>query len=728
MDFTAESLLSRAAHELSPRADELIHEVEQCLRREVPELWDEPDIARMTGDNVAEHVHALLLGIEHDVDLRRIDPPAADAKRARRLAQHGKPVTTLLRAVRLAQGVILDQVLEELPRLTTDAQTISGAARKLITLATEYTDRTSETGVLAFQDERDRQVQWRLAVVNEASMRVGTTLDTARTAQELADLATECLADAVTVDLLDTLSGDEPSALGTRMVRRVVQRSVTDGLPGTIYLEADADEPLVPPEQQLHRYPGGSPQAQALVTGQPSRLHPAPSTSMLLIPLCARGSTLGVAQFLRHRPEAYGDEDLLLAQEIAARAAVAVDNARRYTHARATALALQRSLLPRGTPEQSAVDVASRYQPAAAQLGVGGDWYDVIPLSGARVALVVGDVVGHGIQAAATMGRLRTAVRTLADIDLPPDELLTHLDDVVIRLSAEVSSEATTETDTEAAGGLGATCLYAVYDPVTGCCALARAGHVPPVVMARDGTAGILELPAGPPLGVGGLPFETVEIDLPEGSLIALYTDGLVEGLDHDVEAGITRLCHALAQSSTSLEASCDALLETLLPAVRPHDDVALLLARTHVLGDGQVATWDVDADPAEVARARACVREQLSTWGLQELASTAELVVSELVTNAIRYGRPPIQLRLLRDRTLMCEVADAGSTTPHLRRARVFDEGGRGLFLVAQLAERWGTRHARRGKTVWAECGPGAPELFSEAAALGLDSVPGAL
>ncbi|MEV5787733.1 SpoIIE family protein phosphatase [Streptomyces sp. NPDC052287] len=727
MDSTADSLLSRAAHELSPRADELIHDVVQCLRREVPELCDEPGIARMTGDNVAEHVAALLLGIEqgveHSVEPRRIDPPAADAERARRLAQHGKPVTALLRAVRLAQGLILDRLLEELPRLTSDAETISVATRKLIALATEYTDRTSETGVLAFQDERDRQVQWRLSVVNEASVRVGTTLDIARTAQELADLACERFADAVTVDLLDTSSGDEPPAMGTLVVRRVAQRSVTDGYAGASY-----GEPLIPP-QQLHRYPDGSPQARALVTGQPSRHHRGPSASTLLVPLCARGTTLGVAQFFRHHDhDAYGDEDLLLAQEIAARAAVAVDNARRYTHARDTALALQRSLLPHGTPEQSAVEVASRYLPAASQLGVGGDWYDVIPLSGARVALVVGDVVGHGIRAAATMGRLRTAVRTLADIDLPPDELLTHLDDVVIRLSAEVSSEATAETDPEATGDIGATCLYAVYDPVACCCTLATAGHVPPVVVTRDGTADIIELPVGPPLGLGGLPFETAEIDLPEGSLIALCTDGLVEALDHDIEAGLARLCQALAQSSASLEASCDALLEVLLPADRPCDDVALLLARTHALGDCQVATWDVDPDPAEVARVRASVSEQLTTWGLEELDFTAELVVSELVTNAIRYGRPPIQLRLIHDRTLMCEVADAGSTTPHLRRARVFDEGGRGLFLVAQLTEHWGTRHARGGKTVWAECALGAPELFAGAAAVEAESIPGAV
>ncbi|WP_326827975.1 MULTISPECIES: ATP-binding SpoIIE family protein phosphatase [unclassified Streptomyces] len=721
MDFTADSLLSRAAHELSPRADELIRDVEQCLRREVPELWDEPDIAQMTRENVAEHVIALLFGIEHGVEPRRIAQPAADAERARRLAQRGKPVTAMMRSAPLAHGRVLDRLLEELPRLSNDAESINAAARKLIALSIQYMDRTSETGVLAFQEERDRRVQWRLSVVNEASVRVGTTLDIARTAQELADLATEHLADAVTVDLLDTSSGDAPPAKDTLVVRRVVQRSVMDGYPETTCLEAICGESPVP-LQQLHRYPDGSPPARALVTGQPSRHHIGPSASMLLVPLCARGTTLGVAHFFRHhKPDAYGDEDLLLAQEIAARAAVAIDNARRYTHARATALTLQRSLLPHGTPAQSAVEVACRYLPAATNLGVGGDWYDVIQLSGARVALVVGDVVGHGIHAAATMGRLRTAVRTLADIDLPPDELLTHLDDVVIRLSSEVSAQ----TDTESAGDIGATCLYAVYDPVAGCCSLARAGHVLPTVMTRDGTADILELPAGPPLGLGGLPFESAEIDLPEGSLIALYTDGLIEALDHDIEAGLTRLRQALAQSSTSLEATCDTVLEALLPADRPHDDVALLLARTHTLGDSQVATWDVDADPAEVARVRASVSEQLTTWGLAELDFTTELVVSELVTNAIRYGRPPIQLRLIHDRTLMCEVADAGNTTPHLRRARAFDEGGRGLFLVAQLAEHWGTRHARRGKTVWAECATGTPELFSDAAALDVEGLP---
>ncbi|MET7727344.1 SpoIIE family protein phosphatase [Streptomyces mirabilis] len=715
MDVTADSLVSRAAHEVGLSADRLIADVERCLRREVPELSKDPEIARMTSENIAEHIAGALGGLEHGIELSRIDPPGADVERARRLARRGISLSAMLRAHRLAQGIALDRLLEELPRLTSDAELISTAARKLIAATTGYVDRTSEQGVMALQEERDLRLRWRLAIVNEAGLRIGTTLDISRTTQELADLATEHFADLATVDLLDSaLHGHDTPEEKPLLLRRVAERSVTEDWPEAIITR-----------QELHTYPYGSPPDRALTTGQPSRhdldgaldrspVNPGPGRgvaahqthSTLVVPLRARGTVLGVAQFSRHRnPSFYDDEDMLLAQEIAARAAVAVDNARRYTHARATALSLQRSLLPPCMPRQSAVEVACRYLPAGAEAGVGGDWYDVIPLSGARVALVVGDVVGHGIHAAATMGRLRTAVRTLADIDLPPDELLTHLDDVVLRLSAEVSADSDTEADSdiEADGDIGATCLYAVYDPVSSCCTLARAGHVLPTVVTRDGSVDILGLPPGPPLGLGGLPFEAVEVDLPEGSLLALYTDGLIEARDHDIDAGLTLLRQALAQPTASLEATCDTVLASLLRA-RPDDDVALLLARTHVLGSRQVASWDLAADPAAVAGARSRASQQLSTWGLEDLDFTAELVVSELVTNAIRYGRPPIQLRLIHDRALLCEVSDASSTTPHQRRARTYDEGGRGLLLVAQLTERWGTRHARHGKTVWAE------------------------
>ncbi|MGW5640528.1 ATP-binding SpoIIE family protein phosphatase, partial [Streptomyces sp. NPDC003832] len=644
-----------------------------------------PEIARKTADNITEHITGVLSGLEHGNDPDTIALPPTDLEHSRRLARHGTGVTAILRAQRLAESVVLDAMLAELPKLTDDPELISATARRMTATATAYVDRSSAQGVAAFQEERDRRLRWRLSVVNEAGIRIGTTLDIARTTQELADLATDHFADGVTVDLLDSVV-DGTTPTDPPVLRRMADRAAE----GDLEPEFEA--------QQRHICPPESPSAHALVTGHPSR---AQDGSGLVVPLTARGTTLGVARFLRNgHQEVFDDDDLLLAQEIAARAAVAVDNARRYTHARATALSLQRSLLPQGTADHSAVDVAARYLPAGDRAGVGGDWYDVIPLSGARVALVVGDVVGHGIHAAATMGRLRTAVRTIADFDLPPDELLTHLDDVVIRLAADAAKD----PEAPATGDLGATCLYAVYDPVTARCSLARAGHVPPAVVTGDGTVQILDLPPGPPLGVGGLPFEAVDLDLLEGSLLALYTKGLVEARGHDTEAGLALLRQALARPADVLEETCDHVLRTLLPDGRPHGDVALLLARTRTLGDRQVAAWDLDADPAAVSRARANAARQLTTWGLQELDFTTELVVSELVTNAIRYGRPPIRLRLIHDGALMCEVSDAGSTTPHLRRADTYDEGGRGLLLVAQLAEHWGTRHARQGKTVWAE------------------------
>jgi serine phosphatase RsbU (regulator of sigma subunit)/anti-sigma regulatory factor (Ser/Thr protein kinase) len=422
---------------------------------------------------------------------------------------------------------------------------------------------------------------------------------------------------------------------------------------------------------------------------------------MMVVPLRARGTALGLAIFCRHRTaDPFGEDDLWLAEELAARSAVCVDNARRYTRERATALALQRSLLPRHTPRQAAVEVASRYLPADSRAGIGGDWFDVIPLSGTRVALVVGDVVGHGVQASATMGRLRAAVRTLADVDMPPDELLTHLDDLVLRLDREDGQQTGEWLDS---GDTGATCLYAVYDPVSRHCTLARAGHPAPAIVHPDHTVTFPELPAGPPLGLGGLPFESAELEMPDGSLIALFTDGLIESGGRDIDSALADLGRALT-STGSLDQICDDVLDTLLSGPS-QDDIALLLARTRSLDASQVASWELPADPAIVAQARKTAVDQLTSWGLEEASFVTELVVSELVTNAIRYGLPPIRLRLIHGTDcLICEVSDASSTAPHLRRARVFDEGGRGLMLVAQLAQRWGTRHTPHGKTIWTE------------------------
>lgn len=325
----------------------------------------------------------------------------------------------------------------------------------------------------------------------------------------------------------------------------------------------------------------------------------------------------------------------------------------------------------------------------------------MIPLPGARVGLVVGDVVGHGLTAAATMGRLRTAVRTLADIDLPPEELLTHLDDIVSN---------TADTDAAPAFGLdavacdvGATCLYAAYDPVVGICTLASAGHLPPIMMSPQGKAHSVEVPVGPPLGLSSLPFESTEIAVPEGSVLALFTDGLIETRDQDIDARLEQLRGLLEQPCESLDELGDGILDALLVPERS-DDVALLLARTRVLDRTQVGRWDIPADPSVVADVRRSVCERLSEWELEESAFSAELIVSELVTNAIRYGGGSIRLQLIKDDTLIYEVWDGSTTTPHLRRAQPSDEGGRGLFLVAQLTQRWGTRYTREGKVVWAE------------------------
>jgi serine phosphatase RsbU (regulator of sigma subunit) len=705
VEVNASSLVSDAAREVGRRADQLIRDVQSSLRREFPDQWDDPEIAGMGAQGVADHVFAALADFAVDDGTKRTAALSAEVERAYRLARLEIPVSVLLRSLRIGLDVVVDRMLEQLPRLTDEPELVAGAARRLLSTVSEYADLVSEHVIAAYQEERERWLRGRLSILNDASVRIGTTLDIDRTTRELAEFGTDGFADAVTVDLLDSmLRGHGLAASGPLTVRTITRRSI----------QRDDPSPTAGPPR-LRTIAGGSPQARAL-----TECRAALSASTLVVPLRARESTVGVATFTRNAASGlFNDDDLVLAQEIASRAATAIDNARRYTHARAAALTLQRSLLPVRTAEQPAVQVACRYLPANLEAGVGGDWYDLIPLSGARVALVVGDVVGHGIHAAAAMGRLRTAVHTLADIDLPPDELLTHLDDVVLRLSAETSADAGIDTT----GYIGATCLYAVYDPVSRRCSLARAGHVPPVAVLRDHDPELIDLPAGPPLGLGGLPFEAAEVELPEGSILALYTDGLVEGRDRDIEDGLALLRETLARPAASLEDTCDSVLEALLPD-QPSDDVALLLVRTRALGAAQVADWGIDSDAAVVSQVRANVARQLESWGVEEFGFTAELVVSELVTNAIRYGRAPIRLRLILPErvqepggpgvALICEVSDTSNTTPLLRRARSFDEGGRGLLLVAQLSASWGTRHTRQGKTVWAELNESGESMAS--------------
>ncbi|MEU1520326.1 SpoIIE family protein phosphatase [Streptomyces sp. NPDC005811] len=573
----------------------------------------------------------------------------------------------------------------------------------------------SGAGGDASEQVRARQ---RLSVLNEAGVRIGTTLDVGHTADELAEVGTDHFADFVVVDLLDSvLSGGEAErvpSVGGLLFRRAAQRSVLPGCPEAVV-----------PIGVLHSYHAESPPGRALAagralrepvdyrtlgmwaTGSPERARSIRTHgihSMMVVPLRARGVTLGLALFCRHRTqEPFEEDDLRLAEELGARAAVWVDNARRYTRERAIALALQESLLPDCSSRQTGVETAFRYLPSDPGVGIGGDWFDVIPLSGARVALVVGDVVGHGIEASATMGRLCTAVRTLADVDLAPDELLTQLDDLVLRLDRQAMTEGAAQNwKGDGLGEVGATCLYAIYDPVSRRCSMARAGHPEPALVTRDGAVRFLDLPAGPPLGLGGLPFEVAEFELPAGSVLAFYTDGLLAGRDLDEGRDVLRDL-LVGSPARPLEDTCDRAVHALLPDRRA-DDAALLLVRTQQLSADQVVTWELPAEPRAAARARDLACEKLADWRLDDAAFAAELIVSELVTNAIRYGRPPIHLRLIRDATLVCEVSDASSTAPHLRRARVFDEGGRGLFIVAQLTQRWGSRHTYSGKTIWAE------------------------
>ncbi|WP_404815618.1 SpoIIE family protein phosphatase [Streptomyces thermolineatus] len=632
--------------------------------------------------------------------------------------------------------------------------------------ARDESDRVCAVTAWGLDMSEEYWARRRLVLLNEASRSIGLTLDMVRTTEELAEVVVPRFADHVRVELLESLFGngelrDGPAADPVRL-RRTAQRSAggdgpadgragADGRPGPDGARGPArpgpegaGPAAAPAAPAAPGTPGGLAVVECLATGRPSvRLAAEPEQpasfglgpvlgpghgparwpagnpvvdpgvraegfhSVMTVPLIARGTVLGVAVLARGahlRP--FSADDLMLAEELAARTAVCIDNARRFARERAAAITLQRSLLPQRLPGQTAVEVASRYLPAGARAGIGGDWFDVIPLSGARVALVVGDVVGHGLHASASMGRLRTAVRTLAEVDLPPDELLTHLDDLVLHLNEEAEGLG---AEADPFGGvpvtdMGATCLYAVYDPVSRRCRAASAGHPAPAVVAPDGTVEFLPVSPGPPLGVGGLPFEAVEVELDEGSLIALYTDGLLEARGRDVDEGLERLRRALAAAHTAdPETTGNAVVEDMVPGAAP-DDVALLLARTRALAPHQIATWQVEDDPASVPRARKLAAEQLAAWGLDDLTFVVELVVSELVTNAVRYGRPPVRLRLIRDRTLICEVSDSSATAPHLRRARAFDEGGRGLLLVARLMQGWGARQDAGGKTIWAE------------------------
>ncbi|MFF6778970.1 SpoIIE family protein phosphatase [Streptomyces sp. NPDC012637] len=433
----------------------------------------------------------------------------------------------------------------------------------------------------------------------------------------------------------------------------------------------------------------------------PEYVLPSPRRA-ILAPLRGRRRVIGTAVFLR-RPErsGFGPNDLLGANQLATQTALGIDKAVLYGREASIADELQRRMLPASLPQLTGARLVSRYLPAAETARVGGDWYDAIPLPGHRVALVVGDVMGHSMASAAIMGQLRMAAQTLAGLDLPADEVLRRLDQQAQALGHDRL----------------ATCTYVVYDPVSHRITIANAGHPPPILLHLGGRAEVLRVPSGTPIGVGGVEFEAVELDAPPSSTLLLYTDGLVESRLRDVWTGIEQLRERLATTAQltgrdqppPLEALCDHVLDMLGPGDRD-DDIALLAARFDGIAPNNVAYWFLEPEDAAPERARRLARRALVRWELEEISDSVELLISEVVTNAVRYAERPVTLRLLKTDVLRCEVGDDSPQLPRRRWARDTDESGRGLAVVEALSSRWGAVPTYGGKAVWFEVDLASP------------------
>ncbi|KKZ71538.1 ATP-binding SpoIIE family protein phosphatase [Streptomyces showdoensis] len=552
----------------------------------------------------------------------------------------------------------------------------------------------------------------RLRFVGAATRRIARGLDLDEIVLGLCRATVPTFSDAILVYLRDPLPvGDErPAEPFVLRLRRTDRLRLTDlegeelvlvpdpdPTPAAELCEVRSGSALAEVLRGVRPVPGDSAAARAALPELLGPEHPVPGGQRaILAPLRGRRRVIGAAVFLR-RPERAGFEpnDLLVAAQLATHTALGIDKAVLYGREAYIADELQRTMLPDSLPQPTGVRLASRYLPAAETARVGGDWYDAIPLPGSRVALVVGDVMGHSMTSAAIMGQLRTTAQTLAGLDLPPQEVLHHLDEQAQRLGENRM----------------ATCMYAVYDPVSHRITIANAGHPPPILLHLGGRAEVLRVPPGAPIGVGGVDFEAVELDAPAGATLLLYTDGLVESRLRDVWTGIEQLRERLAATaqltgpdhSPPLEALCDDVLDMLGPGDRD-DDIALLAARFDGIAPSDVAYWFLEPEDAAPGRARRLARRALERWGLEELSDSVELLISEVVTNAVRYAERPVTLRLLRTDVLRCEVGDDSPQLPRQRRARDTDEGGRGLFLVNRLARRWGATRLSGGKVVWFE------------------------
>jgi len=547
----------------------------------------------------------------------------------------------------------------------------------------------------------------RKQMLDDTFTRIGDTLDIDHLARELIEALVPHFCNAGDLLLLESLIGDDelPShgPEGSLPLRRIV-------------LSHDRKDPAWEaafPTGEILRYPAHTPYFRCMDTGVPVleatisdiqagkiakawRRRPVAKllsgASMLMLPLIARGTMLGFFACTRQegfrRFDAY---DIEIGMDFASRAAVFIDNARRFSREHATALTLQRSMLPTGLSYPSSVEVKHRYLPGSKLIEVGGDWYESIALPGGRVALVVGDVAGHGVRAAVTMGRLRTAIHTLAMLELAPAESLQQLDELMHTLGEREPHFAT--------------CAYAVYDAVSGECEIAVAGHLPPLLVHPDGSNELLDVPPAPPLGVGDGEVESRLFKIEDGSLFVLYTDGLVENKGQDISDGLARLRGIFGPGSPErpLEDLCKATLDGVY-SDHQRDDIAVLIARLRRLPEDCYASWTFAPKGTSVRAARSVLAEPLKRWNLEDLIPTTELLVSELVTNAVRYSRGDVTLRLVNERALVCEVLDNSGALPRLRQASGDDENGRGLQVVRQLSHRWGARRTATGKVVWCE------------------------
>jgi serine phosphatase RsbU (regulator of sigma subunit)/anti-sigma regulatory factor (Ser/Thr protein kinase) len=546
----------------------------------------------------------------------------------------------------------------------------------------------------------------RWALLDDALPRISAMLDLEQMAQELAGVLVPHFCNSAGVLIRESIMGAEVPSFspeGTAVLHRLA-------------VAADNDFPswsAAFPAGEVLAYPPGTPYARVMATGAPvlephldgaaarriARAWRRPpvarlldGVSMVLLPLIARGTTLGFIVCTRseaHR--AFDAYDVEIGTDFAARAALYIDNARRYSRERATALTLQRSMLPTGLTAPSSVEIRHRYLPGNQLIEVGGDWYEAISLPGGRVALIVGDVAGHGVRAAVTMGRLRTALQTIVNLELSPSEGLQQVDALMRGIGEREPAFAT--------------CVYAVYDATDGTCEIASAGHLPPLLLQAEGTSEFLDVSPAPPLGVGEGMIESRTFTINDGGILVLYTDGLVENRGQDIDDGLARLQRVFGPEAL-LSPLEDLAKSTLDGAYSDHDrdDIAVLIARLSRLPEEHVVSMSLPARPSAVREARGRVRGTLESWELQDLSFTAELLVSELVTNALRYATGDIGLRMLLDRTLVFEVRDGSDALPRARQAADDDENGRGLQVVHRLAKRWGARLAGQGKVVWCE------------------------